>query len=247
MLKLLRNMASAPSVEQRTTQLEGKHITYTLKRCNKRRSIGLRIDDQGLTVSVPTRSSEKWLRSVLKDKARWVIGRLDGWQRSSQIELRWIDGEVIPYLGEVLSLRVVPSLFSTMAVQRDKQLCVFVGDCSESACVEQEVVRWYQHEACQLFVARAAYYASLLNVMPRVVKLSSAKTQWGSCTAQGVVRLNYQLIKLPLSLIDYVVVHELAHLREMNHSVRFWDVVETVCPDYVRLRNELKSIYIGII
>jgi len=245
MLKHLRNMASAPSVEQRTTQLAGKYITYTLKRSNRRRSIGLRIDDQGLTVSVPTRSSEKWLRSVLEDKSRWVIGKLDGWQSSSQIELRWVDGEVIQHLGEILNLRVMPSLFSTMAVRYDKHLHVFVVGCIEPTSIEMEVVRWYQHEANQLFLARVAHYAPLLNVMPQAVKLSSAKTQWGCCTAQGVVRLNYQLIKLPMSLIDYVVVHELAHLREMNHSAKFWGVVETVCPDYIRLRNELKAIYLG--
>jgi len=81
----------------------------------------------------------------------------------------------------------------------------------------------------------------LLNVMPRAIKLSSAKTQWGCCTARGTVRLNRQLIKLPLHLIDYVVVHELAHLREMNHSAAFWCVVETACPDYIRLRRELKA------
>ena len=74
------------------------------------------------------------------------------------------------------------------------------------------------------------------------IKLSRRKTQWGSCTAGGTVRLNVQLIKLPLRLIDYVVVHELAHLRELNHSAAFWRVVESVCPDYASLRSELKDI-----
>jgi len=94
-----------------------------------------------------------------------------------------------------------------------------------------------------LFSERVAHYAPLLNVAPSAVNLSSAKTQWGCCTAQGMVRLNLQLIKLPLRLIDYVVVHELAHLREMNHSAKFWDVVEMACADYVELRNELKTVY----
>ena len=84
-----------------------------------------------------------------------------------------------------------------------------------------------------------------MNVSPRTIKLSSAKTQWGSCTARGTVRLNTQLIKLPLRLIDYVVVHELAHLREMNHSAAFWSVVGSVCPGYVKLRRELKAVALG--
>lgn len=216
-----------------------------LRRSNKRRSIGLRIDDRGLTVSVPLRSSEKWLRSVLQDKASWVIEKLDGWQVNSPIETRWADGETIPYLGELLGLRVVTNLFATMTHCCDKQLYVYVVDDSEPACIEQKVTGWYQREASRLFAERVAYLAPILNVMPCAIKLSTAKTQWGCCTARGVVRLNLQLIKLPLRLIDYVVVHELAHLREMNHSEKFWNVVEMACPNYVMLRNELKAISLG--
>ncbi len=101
---------------------------------------------------------------------------------------------------------------------------------------------WYRRHAESLFAERVAHYAPLLNVAPRALKLSSAKTQWGSCTARGTVRLNEQLIRLPLRLIDYVVVHELAHLREMNHSAACWDVVGSACPNYTKLRRELKSV-----
>ncbi|MFZ2541482.1 MAG: SprT family zinc-dependent metalloprotease [Gallionella sp.] len=245
MLKRLRNLVSPPSVEQRAALLAGKHITYTLKRSDKRRSIGLSIDDRGLTVSVPLRSSEKWLHSVLQDKARWVVEKLDCWQVNVPPETRWVDGETIPYLGELLSLRVIHSLFAAPVHRQGKALCVFVINGSEPLCIENEVTRWYRHETEQIFAVRVAHYAPLLNVAPHAVKLSSAKAQWGCCTAQGVVSLNWHLIKLPLRLIDYVVVHELAHLREMNHSARFWETVEAVCPDYVRLRSELKAITIG--
>ena len=246
MLKRLRNLVVPPSVEQRAALLDGKHITYTLKRSSKRRSIGLHIDERGLTVSVPMRSSEKWLHSVLQEKARWVVKKLDGWQQVNvPAETRWADGEMISYLGELLGLRVVPSLFVTPAYRKDKELWVFVVNGSEPTYIEKAAWCWYRHEAEQLFSKRVAYYAPLLNVVPSAVKLSSAKTQWGCCTAQGMVRLNLQLIKLPLRLIDYVVVHELAHLREMNHSAKFWDVVEMACPDYVGLRNELKTISMG--
>ena len=245
MLKRLRKMVSPPAVEQRVTLLAGKHITYTLRRSDKRRSIGLRIDDRGLTVSVPLRSSEKWLNSVLQDKARWVVEKLDGWQVNARKETRWADGETIPYLGELLCLRVVQSLFAAPAQKHLNELWVFVANDSEPPHIEQAVSRWYQHEAGRLFAGRVAYYAPLLNVAPRAVKQSLARTQWGSCTAQGVVRLNLQLIKLPLRLIDYVVVHELAHLREMNHSARFWDVVGMACPDHARLRNELRGISVN--
>jgi predicted metal-dependent hydrolase len=244
MLKRLRKLVTTPSVEQRAALLAGKHITYTLKRSGKRRSIGLRIDDRGLTVSVPLRASEKWLHSVLQDKARWVVEKLDGWQTCKPAAIRWQDGETIAYLGELLMLRVVQGLFATPMHRRGSELWVFVVNGSETAHIEQAVSRWYQHEADQFFVRRVAHYAPLLNVVPQAVKLSEAKTQWGSCTAHGSVRLNVQLIKLPPRLIDYVVVHELAHLRELNHSAAFWRVVESVCPDYASLRGELKAVAI---
>lgn len=244
MLKRLRKSVTIPSVEQRAALLAGKHIAYTLKRSGNRRSIGLRIDDRGLTVSVPLRASEKWLHSVLQDKARWVVEKLDGWQTCKPAAICWQDGETIDYLGELLVLRVVQSLFTALPVQRGSELWVFVANESNAKEIERAVTLWYQRDALQLFGQRVAHYTPLLNVAPRAVKLSGAKTQWGSCTAHGSVRLNVQLIKLPPRLIDYVVVHELAHLRELNHSAAFWRVVESVCPDYASLRGELKAVAI---
>src|ERR1039457_5754998 len=244
MLKRLRKLVTTPSVEQRAALLAGKHITYTLKRTNRRRSIGLHIDDRGLIVSVPLRASEKWLHSVLQDKARWVVEKLDGWQTCKPAAIRWQDGETIDYLGELLVLRVVQSLFAAPPVTRCGGLLVFVANEGDAKKIEHADTFWYQHEADQFFVRRVAHYAPLLKVVPHAVKLSEAKTQWGSCTAHGSVRLNVQLIKLPPRLIDYVVVHELAHLRELNHSAAFWRVVESACPDYANLRGELKAVAI---
>lgn len=236
---LLRN--DPPAVEQRAALLAGKNVSYTLKRSTRRRSIGLRVDDRGLTVCVPARTSEKWLHSVLQEKADWVVEKLDGWQMRKPAALRWADGETIPYKGELLALRVEQSLFAAPAHRHGSELRVFVVDGSNAAHIEQTVQRWYRFEAEQLFAERVTHYARLLYVSPREVKLSTAKTQWGSCTPQGSVRLNVQLIKLPQRLIDYVVAHELAHLREMNHSAAFWRVVESACSDYAKLRKELRA------
>lgn len=240
----MRKLTAPPAVEQRAALLAGKHITYTLKRSGKRRSIGLRIDDRGLTVSVPLRASEKWLSSVLQDKAHWVVEKLDGWQMSKPPVPRWQDGEHIDFLGELLALRVVQSLFSAPAQRRDNELWVFVTADNDGEHIEQAVSDWYRREAEAFFAQRVALFAPRLNTAPRSVKLSQAQTQWGSCTAQGAVRLHVQLIKLPPRLIDYVVVHELAHLRELNHSAAFWRVVESACPDYASLRSELKAVTI---
>lgn len=242
MLKILRRLITpSAAVEQRSIHLAGKPVNYTLKRTSRRRSIGLRIDDRGLTVNIPLRASEKWLHSVLHEKADWVVKKLDSWQTKQPAPTQWLDGQPISFLGQPLTLRVAASLFATPPQLRGRQLFVHVTDSENQEAIEQVVTQWYQHEAMILFKERVAHYAPLINVAPRTVKLSSARTQWGSCTVNGSVRLNWQLIKMPLRLIDYVIVHELAHLIEMNHSAAFWRVVESVCPDYAKRRGELRK------
>ena len=241
MLRRRRNLASPVSVEQRAALLAGKNISYTLKRSSRRRSIGLRIDDSGLTVSVPLRASEKWLHSVLQDKAGWVVEKLDGWQTKKAPPICWAHGERIPFRGEQFTLQLVPRKRGAMPQLAGETLLVPVGEDADSARIEKAVKLWYRSEAMRVFGECVEYFAPLMNVSPREIKLTSATTQWGSCTVYGVVRLNWQLVKMQLHLIDYVVVHELAHLAEMNHSPAFWRVVESVCPDYRQSRSELRS------
>ena len=243
--KLRRLITTSPAVEQRTVELGGTPVTYTLKRTSRRSSIGLRIDDRGLTVNVPLRASEKWLHSVLQDKAQWVVEKLDHWQAKKTVPPQWLDGEPILFRGETFTLRIVPGLFDAPPQLHGTHLAVHVSQADNPAAIEKIIEQWYRRVAMQLFEECVAHFAPLMNVTPRTVKLSSARTQWGSCTVRGTVRLNWQLIKMPLRLIDYVVVHELAHLVEMNHSAAFWRVVGKVCPDYVRLRGELRKWHAG--
>jgi predicted metal-dependent hydrolase len=241
MLGRLRRTASPPAAEQRSIELAGKPVTYTLKRSGKRRSIGLRIDDRGLTVSMPLRASEKWLHSVLHEKASWVLEKLGSWQTKKTPAPQWIDGERIAFRGESFILRIIPSLFDSMPQLRGEQLHLYLTDIGNGMKIEKLVTQWYRREAERVFAECVAHYAPLMQVKPAQIKLSSARTQWGSCTSRGVVRLNWQLVKMPLHLIDYVIVHELAHLLEMNHSAAFWRVVERACPDYKTSRKELSS------
>lgn len=240
MLKTLRRLMPPAVVEQRSIELAGKPVSYTLKRTGRRRSIGLRIDDRGLTVNMPLRASEKWLHSVLQEKAAWVVEKLESWQAKKPAPQQWVDGELILYRGETFTLRIILSLFDAPPQLHGTQLIVHVSKADNPAVIEKIIMRWYRHQALQLFTECVAHFAPLMNVNPIEIKLSSARTQWGSCTTRGTVRLNWQLIKMPLHLVDYVVVHELAHLREMNHSAAFWSVVETVCPDYAKQRGELR-------
>ena len=240
MPKALRT--TPPAAEQRDTDLAGQRITYTLKRSSKRRSIGLRIDDKGLTVSMPLRASEQWLDKVLQDKAAWVVNKLQGWEDRRPQPVLLHEGAQLDYLGELLTLRITYGRFVASAQRRGNELCVFLPLIGTDKQLERDVTQWYKDQALRLFKQRVSHYAVVMNLLPPEIRLSTAKTQWGCCTARGSIRLNLQLIKLPTRLIDYVVVHELAHLQEMNHSSRFWAVVHAACPDYLQLRAELKSV-----
>lgn len=240
MFSKLHRTISPPVVEQRSIQLAGKPVSYTLKRSDKRRSIGLRIDDKGLTVSIPLRASEQWLHSVLNEKANWVVEKLGSWQSRKQPIPQWQDGEQIDFRGEQFILRIIPSLFASPPQLRGESLIVHAVNITDEIKIEKVIVQWYRREAERVFAECVAHYVPLMGVAPKQIKLSSARTQWGSCTSRGVVRFNWQLVKMPLHLIDYVVVHELAHLVEMNHSDAFWRVVEGACPEYAKCRAELR-------
>jgi predicted metal-dependent hydrolase len=111
-----------------------------------------------------------------------------------------------------------------------------------SATQVREVAEaWLKKQAHTLFEQRLQHFAPLLGVQWRKLSLSSASTRWGSARIDGHIRLNWRLIHLPLTQIDYVVVHELAHLREMNHGPRFWDTVGGVMPDYRERRQKLRQ------
>ncbi|GAB4118980.1 MAG: SprT family zinc-dependent metalloprotease [Sideroxydans sp.] len=245
MLNALRRKIPPPLVEQRKIDLSGQSISYTLKRSSKRRSIGLRIDERGLTVSMPLRASEKWLHSVLHDKADWVVEKIGSWQVRRPAPPQWRDGGPISFCGDTLVLRVVPDLFGAPPVRVAGMLQLRLAEEATPLRVQRATEHWYRQQAQQLFAQRVAHFAPLLQVAPSAIRLSAARSQWGSCSARGVVRLNWRLVRLPHALIDYVIVHELAHLREMNHSAAFWQVVAQACPEYRERRAQLRDFHLG--
>ncbi len=240
MLSRLRSVAP-PSVEPRQIQLAGNAVSFTLKRSRLRRSIGLRIDHQGLTVSVPHRASEKSLQLLLQEKSPWILSKLSQWQAKKSVAPRWEDGEKIAFRGESLTLRILHALKNLPPQLNGDELVLHRVKIADVSGIEKAVLHWYRQQAEQVFQECVAHFAPLMQVNPSELRLTSARTRWGSCTSRGVVRLNWRLVKMPLPLIDYVVVHELAHLRQMNHSAAFWQVVAEVCPDYTERRKALKS------
>lgn len=216
--------------------IDGRRIDYLLRR-SSRRSIGFTVDGRGLRVAVPRLASQRAIEAALRAHAGWIFAKLDAWQAHVPApSLAVTDGLVFPLLGSYFSLHLDP------ARQRGYQCDRLLGRLSlpagrPPALALQQAL---QAEARQCFAERLALYAAQLGVELPPLRLSSARTRWGSCSSRGVISLNWRLIHLPLELVDYVVAHELAHLKEMNHSPRFWAVVATLCPDWQARRLALR-------
>lgn len=237
----------ASSGEVRRVNLNGKEVVYTLKRC-RRRTIGMRIDSDGLTVSIPPQGSLHWVESVLRDKADWVVKKLAEWGSKKSIRLVWEEAAIFPLLGEPWQLTTTAPGVMRMAQAKmktkteDRQLALPLPSVLTIQQIEKIVMAWYRQQALACFSERITLYAHKLGVSQPQLRLSRAKTQWGSCNTRGIVRLNWRLIQMPLHLVDYVVAHELSHLLEMNHSPAFWQTVASVYPDHLAARKELQKL-----
>jgi predicted metal-dependent hydrolase len=231
----------APDHESLTALLDGRQVPYRLVRV-QRRSIGFVIDDSGLTVRAPARVSRRAIAEALAEKSGWILRTLDKWARRERASLpreEWRDGGSVLYRGELLTLiveqarqnRVEHDFFSLRVRLRETG-----GD-----HVAHAVQRWLEMQARSVLRERLDQYSSALELPPPVAKFTRARTQWGSCNAQGAIRLHWRLIQLPAALADYIVAHEVAHRIELNHSARFWATVEQVFPAWRQARKELEA------
>ena len=189
-------------------------------------------------------------------------------QRMEGGRIAWVNGAVLPYLGAPLTVVLDPShafagkggalvagpvhgdvaaMDMAMdggmgaATEMAQSLHVGLPHSASAAQIRDAVQAWLMRDARRHFTARLDHFAPLLGVRWASLRLSSAQTRWGSAKADGSIRLNWRLLHYRPAVIDYVVAHELAHLRVMDHSPRFWDTVATVVPDYAQLRNHLRD------
>jgi hypothetical protein len=229
-------------VKLRTLALGASTLPYRLKRTS-RRSIGFSIDGTGLTITAPRWVTLADIENAIAEKQRWIFAKLTEWQ--SRVEQRalprieWGDGVEVPYLGK--PVRVTLGATQLAFDEATRVLALPLPRDADPQQIKDRVQGWLQQEATRVFGERLPVYAARLGVAFRAYALSSAATRWGSCSSDGRIRLNWRLIHFPLSIVDYVVAHELAHLREMNHSPRFWKTVESIFPEFREARKTLRQ------
>ena len=205
---------------------------------SRRRTIALIIERDGtLTVRAPMRTSKAVIEEFIREKADWITRtRKKLTPILTAPEKQFVDGENFLFLGSSFDLKLV---------QRQRPALRFENGFTLSIAAQkrgrQVFTNWYKERALEVITERVNHFSARYGFQPKQVKISSAKTRWGSCSANGTLNFTWRLVLSPLSVIDYVVVHELAHLRVRNHSRKFWQVVESIDPDYKTKRKWLRE------
>lgn len=227
---------ATPAPRLRHVLLGGQAIAYELRQ-GKRRRLTMHIDERGLRISSPRAVPLTEIEDFIRSHGEWVVAKLE--EFSSRRVLRQLairHGQRLPLLDGEVEVRVRNG--GNRFFWHDGHLELAARD---NANLDTLARRALKARALEVFSGRLVHYAQIMGHAPPPLTLSSARTRWGSCSLISGIRLNWRLIHLPLALVDYVVVHELAHLREMNHSPRFWAEVAQGCPDWRHRRAELKQ------
>ena len=235
---------TASGTESRELALDARSLPYRLVRSH-RRSISIHVGADGVETRAPLSVSLADVEGFMRQKADWIVARL-----SEAGELRtfaWEAGALLPLLGGEVPLVDAPGHCGVAL--RDGAL--IIGDKDHRGRSTRRdwrtrVIAWLRDEALMHFANRSIALAGQLGVAAPSVHLSNAKGRWGSCTrlrgGEGArIRLHWKLYLMSPHLIDYVVAHELAHIRQLNHSPRFWAEVAKLCPDYAAIRRELNQ------
>lgn len=219
-------------------------MDYKVVRRRGRRGVSLKVDGNGLTVATSLSTAQSAIEGMIGQHANWVTKKLAEWSGRRIAPQQWETGATIPFMGETLTLMIDVRDGTNAASSRPRvermmgHLFVHTRE-ADPALIEKAVVAWMKKEALPHLAQRAFFFARLHQLTPPQVFLSSAANRWGSCNSRREVRFSWRLIKARPALIDYVVCHELAHLRHMNHSAAFWAEVKHMCPDYATLKTEL--------
>jgi len=238
-----------PGARWREVQTSRQAIGFVLRR-SRRKSIGLVVNDDGLQVTAPNWVTLAQIDAAVQEKTGWILDKLrlrhERQQHLAMVDAHWKDGAQIPYFGR----RIVLGLghpghaheFSgrRFAPQEGDRLLLALPHDADHLRVRDSVHVWLQAGATDWFEQRLKHFLDASGLAIKRWRLSSASTRWGSCSSDGNIMLNWRLIHFPPDVIDYVIVHEIAHLRQMNHSKDFWREVGRILPGFEAARDALR-------
>lgn len=226
-------------------------IPFTIERSKKRRkSIAIVLKrSRGVIIQAPHRTPDAYIQEIIAKRESWIQKKWTALQ--AQLHEQGADhfenGRVLPLLDRRYILEIWP-----LPAQKNQCECInnilLVRLKKQDKLPQQEQVKkllehWYRQQANEVLVERTRYFAEQMNVQPQGIIIKTQKNRWGSCDRHNVIRYNWKVMMAPSALLDYLVVHELAHIREKNHSPAFWAVVAAVLPNYMQLRKALREFH----
>lgn len=240
-----RVQASEPQ-SHRSIALDGRQVHYRVRVSERatRLRITIRPPDD-LIVTVPRRVSLSHAEELLRAKSTWVLFHLDRMATQHVVSAPRMlrDGALLDFAGESLRLALVRRAGTRIQVKRyENMLVVYSPDGMGTAPegIRTALESWYRQQAHDVFAARIAYWNQHYQLRYGRIAIKEQKSRWGSCSRKGNLNFNWRLLLAPLEVLDYVAIHELCHLREMNHSERFWSLVSQTSPDFQKHRHWLR-------
>ena len=221
------------AVKKKIQKIQDIKIIRTSRRS---KSISLKIRNGELEISCPYNTSEIFLRNLIERKKEWINKNID-WSRKNHKKIDQISNGFITYKGLVLKLIYKKSNFERITVE-DNELKIFYSDKSNS---RQLIIEWLKLQANNFLRARLIFLSKRISIAFNSLTIKSYTARWGSCNIKGDIFLNWKLIMLPESVIDYVLIHELAHINVPNHSSEFWELVKKKDPNYCTSKRWLKD------
>ncbi|MHB8063687.1 MAG: M48 family metallopeptidase [Ruminiclostridium sp.] len=223
-----------------------KELKYTLLRSN-RKTVVIAIENDGLVrVTSPARVSENYINQLLQKKSSWILKKLVDVENRVAITNKakvFEDDESFCYLGKEFKLK----LFRSSNIRKPtvslagENIVITLPNAYEAEKLNNVLKRWYVEQFRLVIEERVKHYSAIIGVYPQKVTIKEQKTRWGSCSGRGNINLNWKLIMASMEVLDYVIIHELCHMKEMNHSKEFWKLVEGIFPQYKKCRVWLKE------
>ena len=222
--------------------MDGFEFAIEVVRTNRKRSISIHMHGKGIRIRVPKFLSDSRIRSILKERSPWIIKKLK--EKSGQPPKKpkqYVNGELFPYLGKNYFLKIIDGKKKVIALEKEFFL-VTTGKTKKPVeeVIKSQLTAWYRDQAEKHLKECTAKWAKVIGVEPTTVKIKNYKARWGSCSIKGDITYNWQIIFAPEHIIDYVVVHELCHIIEHNHSPRYWEKVASFMPKWKVSRDWLK-------
>lgn len=235
------------------TPLDGLGTKYTLISHPRRRHVQIQVIPGLVIVRTPRRFASHRVPEILRKQARWIrlkLALLEGVGVATR--RKYVAGELFPYLGEMYVLDISRTDANTnSSVELNEylmRLVITVPATSKvnSSTVRETLLRWYRSRANEYLQERVGKLSEITGLSPARVSVKDQKSRWGSCSSSGLISLNWRLMLTPTPIVDYVIAHELCHLKTPNHSPQFWSLLANVDRHYVRNRRWLRDNSIGL-